>query len=143
MACIFCEIIEGKQPAHKIYEDEHVISILIPRPIRQGHSIVVTKEHYENFIDLSDELASHVVKVGNLMGQKLKKLYSPPKIGVVVSGFGVAHFHYHVIPLFEDQDISSSAYVQVENGKLSFSTEYCPKVDEEVLKNISQEIQDA
>ena len=28
MACIFCQIVEGKRPAHKIYEDDLVVAFL-------------------------------------------------------------------------------------------------------------------
>jgi histidine triad (HIT) family protein len=140
MSCIFCSIVANQAPSFKVYEDDLVIAILIPRPIRPGHCIIITKSHYVNFIDLPDDLAQHVSVVGNKIGRKIFSELKPKKVGIVVSGFGVPHFHYHVIPLEDEQDISSSAYVSVQDGKLIFATEFCPEATKEELTAVSHAI---
>ena len=41
---IFSQIIEGKIPSHKLYEDEFVFSFLDVNPQSPGHALVVPKE---------------------------------------------------------------------------------------------------
>ena len=44
--CIFCQIISGKIPAKKIYDDEIAIAILDINPASKGHLLLLPKEHY-------------------------------------------------------------------------------------------------
>jgi len=84
--CIFCKIIERKEPAYIVYEDEHVVAFLGERPssewwtrlmimvvdtlpIRPGHTLLVPKAHYPRLIDLPPELGSALgiglIKIGD------------------------------------------------------------------------------
>jgi len=44
--CIFCQIIAGKIPSRKVYEDKLLIGILDINPASQGHVLFMPKEHY-------------------------------------------------------------------------------------------------
>ncbi|NCN22569.1 HIT domain-containing protein, partial [Candidatus Falkowbacteria bacterium] len=46
--CIFCQIIAGELPAHKVYEDEQVVAILDIKPVHAGHILVLPKKHVAN-----------------------------------------------------------------------------------------------
>ena len=37
MDCIFCKIVKGEIPAHKIYEDKKVLVFLDITPVSKGH----------------------------------------------------------------------------------------------------------
>ena len=128
-ACVFCKIISGQIPAEKIYEDDLVLAILDHRPVREGHTMVIPKKHIDHFIDLDDDLAGHICKVGNLLGKKIQTVLKPQRVGFVVSGFGVPHAHYHVIPLFEKHDITSSQYISKEFGEVTFNMDRISAVD--------------
>lgn len=43
--CIFCKIIERKQPAKIVYEDEHVVAIEDIRPQAPVHLLVMPRKH--------------------------------------------------------------------------------------------------
>ena len=45
--CIFCDIISGKRPGTFLYDDEDIVVFLDKYPIDVGHSLVVSKNHYE------------------------------------------------------------------------------------------------
>jgi histidine triad (HIT) family protein len=45
--CIFCNIISGSIPSHKVYEDDHCIGILDINPANSGHVLVLPKEHFQ------------------------------------------------------------------------------------------------
>lgn len=43
--CIFCKIIEGKQPAKIVYEDEQVVAIVDIHPQAPVHLLVMPRKH--------------------------------------------------------------------------------------------------
>ena len=53
-ACIFCRIIGGEEMVSVVYEDERAIAFLDIQPASQGHTLVVTKEHYPTCPALPD-----------------------------------------------------------------------------------------
>ena len=44
--CVFCQMVEGKASARKIYEDEVCLAILDIYPANPGHILLLPKEHY-------------------------------------------------------------------------------------------------
>ena len=124
--CIFCKIIRDEIPFYKIYEDEKVLAILDHRPVRDGATMVLPKDHYEHFIDLPDDLAAHIVKIGNMIGRKMQLSLNPKRIGFAVSGFGVTHVHYHVIPMSHEHDITSGVYARSEDNQIIFDMQNTP-----------------
>ncbi|HEU4839444.1 MAG TPA: HIT family protein [Micavibrio sp.] len=134
--CAFCEIVKGHAPSSKIYEDDLVIAILDIRQIRPGHCMVIPKIHIDRFTDLDDALAGHMCRIGNKIGRKIQKELNPVRIGFAVAGFGVAHAHYHVVPMHEPFDITSSRYAIIKNGIVSYETEHIPLSDPDVNKRL-------
>ncbi len=135
-SCIFCEIIGGNIPAHKIYEDEKVIAILDLRQVRPGHCMVIPKTHIDHFIDLDDDLTAHITQVGNRIGRKMQKNLNPKRVGFAVAGFGVPHAHYHVIPMHAEFDVTSSQYATLHNGKIEFRMDHIPIATDEENKRM-------
>ncbi len=68
--CIFCQIVAGKVPAKKLYEDESVMVVLDINPAARGHLLILPKEHYQILPQMSE------IEVGNLyaVAQKLSQL---------------------------------------------------------------------
>ena len=60
MSCLFCEIIAGRVPSRKVYEDEHVVAILDIYPASIGHILVLSKKHYSSFVEIDEDLAGHL-----------------------------------------------------------------------------------
>ena len=48
--CVFCDIIDGKIPSYKVYEDHDVLAILDISQVTYGHTIVMPKKHVKNMI---------------------------------------------------------------------------------------------
>ena len=105
--CIFCKIAKGEIPATKIYEDNDTISFLDIAPVNKGHTLVITKNHYEILTNTPDQIlnslilatkksANAVVRALNAEGYNL--LMNNKK----VSGQIVPHIHFHIIPRFEN-----------------------------------------
>ena len=53
--CIFCDIIAGKIPSSKVYEDNDVLAILDISQVTYGHTIVMPKKHVKNILEADEE----------------------------------------------------------------------------------------
>ncbi len=65
MACEYCEIIEGKRKAAKIYEDDKLVAFLSNRPAAIGHIVITPKKHLPIFEAADDSLVEHIFKTAN------------------------------------------------------------------------------
>ena len=60
--CIFCKIVKGEIPCHKIWEDEKHLAFLSIFPNTDGFSVVIPKKHFSSYaFDLPDEVLSELV----------------------------------------------------------------------------------
>ena len=109
MDCIFCDIIDKKARAEILYEDENIISFLDIRPVNFGHTLVIPKAHYENFIAVPDETLKKLISVTRLLSEAIVTSLNPDGFNVIANngaaaGQSIYHFHFHIIPRsFEDE----------------------------------------
>ncbi len=96
---IFCKIIDGSVPAHKVYEDNDFIAFLDIKPISLGHTLLVPKKHYEYIFDLPEELYLKIFFVAKRLAPAIQKAAASIQTGVAIEGFGVPHAHIHLIPI--------------------------------------------
>ena len=52
MACIFCEIVEGRRPSRTVYADDQVVAFHDVRPQAPIHVLVVPRRHVTSLLDL-------------------------------------------------------------------------------------------
>lgn len=107
--CVFCDIIDGKIPSKKIYEDDKVISILDISQTTYGHTLVIPKKHYANILECpKDELSNLILKVQDLSKLITSKLNAKGCNILVntneVAGQTVMHLHFHIIPRYDTND---------------------------------------
>jgi histidine triad (HIT) family protein len=102
---VFSKIINGDIPAYKIYEDDRVVAILDIHPINPGHTLVIPKKQIENIWDLDDEDYHYLCGISKILAERIMDRIKPPKVGVIVEGFGVPHAHVHLIPIYYPEDI--------------------------------------
>ena len=108
MACIFCDIVEGKRDGHIIYEDENHLVFLDKYPIDEGHTLVIPKKHYERITDMAPE---DVGKIFTLVPKIAKAVL----LGAGADAFSLAqnngkaakqiipHVHIHIIPRYNSK----------------------------------------
>ncbi len=98
--CIFCKIIHGEIPAHKVFDDEEVLAFLDIHPVAAGHILLIPKMHIPWIQEVPDVLlSSMMIKTKNLI-QAMKKSLSCDYVQVSIVGKDVPHFHIHLIPRF-------------------------------------------
>lgn len=108
--CIFCKIANGEIPAATLYEDEDFRVILDLGPASKGHALILPKEHYANLYELDDEVASKVLVLAKKMITKLTNVLGCDGYNLVqnngeVAGQTVHHFHMHLIPRYEGDQV--------------------------------------
>lgn len=107
--CIFCKIADGVIPSYKIYEDDDVLAFLDVNPVTYGHTLVISKEHYETALSARKEILHKVMDVAQRIGQVQIKQLGAKGVNILTNcyeaaGQTVRHFHVHVIPRYESTD---------------------------------------
>ena len=132
--CIFCKIIKGELPSVKIYEDGEVLAFLDINPVNPGHTLVIPKEHYEDFSSTPNEILSKMMPI-------IDKISKAMMEGLNVSGFNLAlnngkvagqivpHAHFHIMPRFENDGHHLWAGKPYAEGEIE-------KVAEKIKKNL-------
>lgn len=105
--CIFCGIVEGKEPSTTIARTERAIAFMDINPVTPGHVLVIPRAHATDLLDVSaDDLAACSV-LAQQIGQRAKDLLGADGVNLLnCSGEAawqtVFHFHVHVIPRYEN-----------------------------------------
>jgi histidine triad (HIT) family protein len=101
--CIFCKIIKGDIPCHKIYEDQKVLAFADINPIAEGHTLVIPKRHAADLWEIQEDDLTAIHAASKKIARAMKKALAP--IGVAclqLNGKGanqvVLHYHLHLVP---------------------------------------------
>ncbi len=108
--CIFCKIVAGDIPCHKVYEDEHVLSFLDIGPLSRGHTLVIPKAHAVTLDELSDEAAAACGLAAKKVGAAVAQATGCDGWNLLqnngeVAGQVVMHVHFHIIPRTPDDGL--------------------------------------
>lgn len=99
--CIFCKIVKGEAPSHKIWENDKFLAFLSIFPNTEGFTVVVTKEHYPSYVlELPDEVLKDLMLAVREVAFLLDKSFPDVgRTGVMMEGFGVDHAHVKLFPM--------------------------------------------
>jgi len=101
--CIFCEVIAGRSPSTKFYEDEDFVVIKNIYPVVDGHMLVVPKKHFRNFMDLPEGLyEKFLVATREVLKKKGIKNFNLVINEGRVAGQIIEHLHLHILPRGKD-----------------------------------------
>lgn len=107
--CIFCKIAKGEIPCYKVYEDNNILAFLDISQATKGHTLVITKEHFQNFLYVPKDLLSQAISVAQKIAQAEVASLGAKGVNILINtnqeaGQTVMHFHIHIIPRYDDQD---------------------------------------
>jgi histidine triad (HIT) family protein len=105
MATIFTRIINGDLPGRFVWRDERAVAFLSNRPLRPGHTLVISREEIDHWLDLPADLARHLMEVSQSIGKALQHGFQPTKVGLMIAGLEVRHVHLHVVPIRDLHDL--------------------------------------
>ncbi|MCP9621333.1 HIT family protein [Nocardia otitidiscaviarum] len=101
---IFSDIVAGRAPSSKVYEDEDVLAFMDIRPFTPGHLLVIPKVPAKSLAELDPAVGGKLFQVGQRLAAALRE----SEVGCdgvnffladgVTAGQEVFHVHLHVIP---------------------------------------------
>lgn len=149
--CIFCKIVKGEIPSHKIWEDKNHLGFLTIYPNTEGFSVLITKQHYPSYaFDLKDEVLKELViaakKVGKLIDSKMEDV---GRTGMILEGFGVDHVHAKLFPMHGTKDIEKWKPIKSDMDKFFekyegyISSHDCKRADDKELEKIAKKIRES
>jgi histidine triad (HIT) family protein len=108
--CVFCKIVGKQLPAIVVHEDERTLSFLDIAYVNPGHVLVALKAHLENLYALDAVQAGAVFSAAARVARAVRDAFGPHGLSVyqangTVAGQQVFHFHVHLIPRYEGDDM--------------------------------------
>jgi len=94
--CIFCKIIKGEIPTHKVLEDESFFAFLDINPRSPGHVQVIPKKHYRYVWDVPN--AGEYFEFTKKIVQAQQKAFGTTAIWSRITGEEVPHAHIWIFP---------------------------------------------
>jgi len=122
--CVFCKIIAGKIPAHKVYENDKIFAFLDVSPVNQGHVLVVPRAHHADLLETPDDVLSDMIT-------RTKKIATAVMKAVKADGFNlgcntkkaagqaVFHTHFHVIPRFDNDGLKHWPHKKLSDEEMA------------------------
>ena len=101
MDCLFCKIAKKEIESKELYEDDFVIAILDINPKVNGHTLIITKDHYNDYTEIPGNVLEHINSVAKRLGDALMERLDATGISLVVnygSAQEVKHYHMHLLP---------------------------------------------
>ncbi|HRX86774.1 MAG TPA: HIT family protein [Phycisphaerae bacterium] len=100
---VFSRIVSGEIPAHKVYEDAHVLAFLDVGPLAPGHVLLIPKGEFATMDAVPEDVAAALGRVLPRLVRAVQSATGAPGINVLqnngkVSGQEVMHVHFHLIP---------------------------------------------
>lgn len=104
--CVFCGIKKAINEDRIIYEDDNWIAILDNYPVSDGHTLLISKQHYETYFNLPPYIQKDMYIIIQKIRCELQERYNPDgwNIGCncgEAAGQTVMHFHMHIIPRYK------------------------------------------
>jgi histidine triad (HIT) family protein len=104
--CIFCKIVAGELPAHKVDEDESTIAFMDINPGTRGHLLVIPRRHARDLLEIDPEDLKATVVAAQRLAQRVQDRLGADGVNLLNSRGEAAwqtvfHFHLHVIPRYK------------------------------------------
>ena len=108
--CIFCKIVAGEIPAHKVAEDDHTLAFMDIAPWTRGHALVIPKEHTRNLWEAPREVLHSTIDMAQKVAVKQRDKLGCDGVNLLNSTEPAAwqtvfHLHIHVIPRYDDDPL--------------------------------------
>ena len=108
--CVFCRIVAGEAPSHRVFEDEETVAFMDINPATDGHCLVIPRHHAPDVWTLPEEAGTAVWRSVRRVAHALRDAIAPDGLNVLQSNGRAAlqtvfHYHVHLIPRYVDDGI--------------------------------------
>jgi len=108
--CIFCRIVAGEVPAHKLHEDQHILAFLDLGPLSRGHTLIIPKGHWKTLDQVPSEVTAAIGQWLPAMSRAVMEATGGDAWNILQNNGKAAHqavdhVHFHIIPKFSDSGL--------------------------------------
>lgn len=133
--CIFCKIVSGAIPCHRIFEDDDILVFLDIGPLSYGHTLVIPKQHYDKLHDCPPEILEKLSSHLGTLAVAVTAATEADGYNVLcnngrAAGQLVDHVHFHIIP----RNVGDGVFSKWNAGK------YEQNQAEEIARSISENL---
>ena len=109
--CIFCRIVAGAMPCHRVYEDEHTLVFMDIFPVADGHALVITKQHAATIFDADETALTAVAATARRVAHAIRSVLAPDGLMVFQLNGAAAmqtvfHYHMHLMPRRQNEPLA-------------------------------------
>ncbi|GGZ84191.1 HIT family protein [Paraglaciecola sp. Hal342] len=150
MDCIFCKIVSGEEPCHKIWEDEKHLAFLSIYPNTKGFTVVIPKIHVSSYaFAQTDEVLKDLIVATKKVALMLDKaLDGVGRTGMFLEGYEIDHLHSKLSPMhgtgesseFKHIDPTFGPFIEKYEGYLS--SHDCERANDDDLAELAKFIRD-
>ena len=115
---VFAKILRGEIPVAVITDENHAIAIMDAFPQTPGHCLVIPKSPTRNLLEVKPKDLGRVFGLVQRVAKAVKNTLSPD--GIIITQFNgasagqtVFHTHIHIIPRFEDAEMSEHGQAEM------------------------------
>ncbi|MBA3749429.1 MAG: HIT family protein [Nitrosopumilus sp.] len=121
--CVFCEIINGKIKARKIYETKYSMVLLDAFPLKEGHTLIIPKAHKKKVQDLNKDENRDIFSTLYFLSSHIEKILKSNSTLIAIhngeeAGQEIPHVHIHVVPI-KKSDRSTAIHSMFTKEKIS------------------------
>lgn len=101
MACLFCDVVSGSEPAEVVLDEPEVVGFLDNRPVFRGHTLLVPRVHVDTLLELPDELTVPLFSAARRTAAAMTSALGAQGTFVAMNNVvsqSVPHLHVHVVP---------------------------------------------
>lgn len=136
MDCIFCDIASKISEAEIIFENEKVIAFLDINPVNYGHTLLIPKKHFDNFLTIPNDELAELTKLTQYIAGAVKRAVKADGFNIISNngmsaGQSVFHFHYHIIPRYENDFLMRPRTIEYKENEINM---YSEKIKESISK---------
>ncbi|KAJ2010026.1 hypothetical protein IWW57_000634 [Coemansia sp. S610] len=100
MDCVFCRIVAGTAPCHRVLEDEKHVAFLSIYPNTPGFTVVIPKTHLSSdVLALDDSAYVDLLLFTKRVDKVLRQGLKVDRCALIVEGLMIPHAHAKLVPL--------------------------------------------
>lgn len=96
-----------------VYQDQDIICMFVSNPRANGHMIIVTTEHYQDFVDCPDKINKKIICYAKQLAIIIKQVFKCEKVYLCTMCDGpMNHYHMQLIPRYSYEERGSKNFVK-------------------------------
>ena len=121
--CIFCSVVAGSYRAYVVWQDAEHLAFLDINPITSGHVLLVPRAHVPWVDGLSPDAHARLFARVRDLAPSVAMAAGAPHTGIIVEGYGVAHAHVHLVPIWHRGDLDPCRHAPASERDLLAAAE--------------------